>query len=410
MMKKPINYIVAMLLFVGASSLLAQQQSLYTNYLLNSYAYNAGVVGSQSYMQANMFYRNQWTGFEGAPKTYLISMYGPMKKMKNAGLGGMIMADKTGLISTNTGYLTFAYHVKINKKTKLGLGISAGLKQYKVRLYDVRAYDQGDELLTGNLLTANSIDANAGLYLHGPNLFVGLSSMNMLNNKIRWKNPQGRLSPHYYGVIGYNYVIKKDYAIQPSVLVKFTDPVPVQMEYSLKFTYKDWIWLGGTYREKDAFGTMVGVTLIKKINVAYSYDFSLSTIKKYQQGSHEICLSYYFIKKKSINASDEEEFKVIDNSVKQNLKNKKADGTERKKDETQAAPPKKEIKAPLIKQENNENKTETPATEETKAPESNGNNTEVPKTEEPKSELKQETNSANEVPKTEENKPQLNKF
>lgn len=379
-MKTSYKLILSVLFFAGVSSLSAQQQTLYTNYLLNAYAYNSGVVGSQPYAQANLFYRNQWTGFEGAPKTYLMSLYGPLKKMKGAAVGGMIMADKTGLISTNTGYLTFAYHVKLNKKFSLGLGISAGLKQYRIKLYDVKAYDQGDQLLTGTLLTSNALDANAGLYLHSKNFFLGLSSMNMLNNKIRLKDTYGKLTPHYYAMIGYNIKVNKDFYVQPSVLVKFNKPAPVQLEYTMKFTYKDWIWLGASYREKDAVGTMVGVTLIKKLNVAYSYDFSVSRIKKYQQGSHEICLSYNFMKKKSLNSADEEEFKIIDNSVKQNLKNKKADGAERKKDETQAAPPKKEeVDAPKINLQSNEN-------------------TEAPKKEEPK----------NETPKAEETKPQLN--
>lgn len=385
MMKAVSKIAFSILFFAVFSSSIAQQQSLFTNYMLNNYAYNSGVVGSQAYMQANIYYRNQWTGFEGAPKTYMMSLYSPVKKVKNAALGGLIMADKTGLISLNTGYLTFAYHVKITKKTKLGFGISAGLKQYRVKLYDARTYDQGDELLTGNVLTSNTLDANAGLYLYSQNFFLGLSSLNMMNNKIRWKNPQGKLSPHYYGIIGYNFKIKTDYSIQPSILFKYNNPAPVQMEYSLKFTYKDLVWVGGSYREKDAFACLLGVTVIKKFNVAYAYDFALSTINKHQHGSHEISLSYNFIKKKALNASEEEEFKVIDNSVKQNLKNKKTDG-ERKKDETQAAPPKKEEPEKKINLESNEGKNQVlPKLEEVK--------TDIPKGEEPK---------------TEETKPQLN--
>lgn len=345
--------IAVILVVVATSSLSAQQQNLYTNYILNAYAYNSGVVGSQDYLQANIFYRNQWTGFEGAPKTYLLSLYGPLKKMKNAAVGGMVMADQTGLMSANTGYLTFAYHVKLNKKLRLGLGLSGGLKQYRVKLYDVKAYDQGDEYLTGTILTANTFDANAGLYLYGQKFFLGLSSMNMLNNRVNWKADKGRLTPHYYAMIGYKIKVKKDYEITPSVLVKYNEPAPVQMEYSLRITYKDWIWLGSSYRDQDAVAAMVGVKLMKKLNVAYAYDFPMSNIRKYQSGSHEICLSYNFIKKKSITAADDEEFKIIDNSVKQNLKNKKDNQAEVKKDDSQGAPPKKEEKKSEVKTEEN---------------------------------------------------------
>ncbi len=324
----------------------AQQQSLYTNYLLNNYAYNPAVAGAQPYLQANLSYRNQWVGFEGAPKTFLVSMYGPLKKAKNVGIGGMVISDKAGLITTNTGYLTFAYQVKVNKKTRLGLGLSGGLKQFTVRLYDVKAYDKGDEYLQGSsTLNANVFDANAGLYLHGERFFLGLSSMNMLNNKITWKNPTGRLTPHYYAVIGYNFKLNKDFAMQPSVLLKYNEPAPVQLEYTMKFSFKDMVWIGGSYRDNDAIGMMMGVTVIKKLNIAYAFDYSLTSIKKYNQGSHEICLNYNFIKKKVVNV-DEEQFKVKDNSIKQSLKNKKPD---LKKSEETAPENKQENKTPETK-------------------------------------------------------------
>lgn len=347
----------------------SQQQSLYTNYLLNNYGYNPAVAGSQPYLQANMYYRNQWSGFQDAPKTYLMSMYGPLKKVKNVALGGMVISDKTGLISTNTGYLTFAYHIKLNKKTKIGLGLSGGLKQYTVRLYDVKAYDKADEYLAGSsTLNANTFDANAGLYLYGERFFMGLSSMNMLNNKIISNHPDGRLVPHYYGVIGYNIKLNKDFAFQPSVLVKYNNKklfgqyrvtLPVQMEYTGKISFKNMVWIGANYRAGDAVSAMLGVTVIKKLNIAYSYDYSLSTIKKYNQGSHEICLNYNFIKKKVVNV-DEDEFKIKDNSIKQSLKNKKP-GTDQKKTEE-------------TKPENNQ---------ENKTPENNSS--EPKKSEEPKS-------------------------
>lgn len=348
---KGIYYKIIFIVCLGFSlTLNAQQQSLYTNYLLNNYAYNPAVAGAKPYLQANLYYRDQWTGFEGAPKTYLMSLYGPLKKVKNVALGGMVVSDKTGLITTNTGYLTFAYHLKVNKKVKLGFGLSGGMKQYTVRLYDVKAYDKGDEYLAGSsTLNANVFDSNAGLYLYSERFFFGLSSMNMLNNKMTWKNANGKLVPHYYATIGYNIKLSKDFAMQPSILYKYL-PIPKsaeagrkaelgQPEYSLKLSFKEMVWIGGNYRDKDAVSFMLGVTVIKKLNIAYSYDYSLSAIKKYNQGSHEICLNYNFIKKKVVNV-DEDEFKIKDNSIRQSLKNKKPE-TETKKEE-----PKKEESKP----------------------------------------------------------------
>ncbi len=330
--------IVVLIAFAFSLTGRAQQQSLYTNYLLNDYAYNPAVVGAKPYLQANMYYRDQWVGFEGAPKTYLMSLYGPLKKVKNVALGGMVISDKTGLITTNTGYLTFAYHLKVTKKTKLGFGLSGGMKQYTVRLYDVKAYDKGDEYLQGSsTYNANVFDANAGLYFYSERFFLGLSSMNMLNNKIDRSHPEGKLVSHFYATIGYNIKLSKDFAFQPSILCKYNNrdlfgkyrvSLPAQLEYTGKFSYKNMVWIGGNYRTDDAVSFMMGVTVIKKLNIAYAYDYSLSTIKRYNQGGHEICLQYNFIKKKVVN-KDEEDFKAKDNSIKQSLKNKKP-GTEQK--------------------------------------------------------------------------------
>ncbi len=354
-MKQIFKIALIIITVTGSVSVHAQQQSAYTNYLLNMYAYNPAVAGAQPYTQANLSYRNQWAGFEGAPKTFLISMNAPLKKAKNVGVGGLVVSDKTGLITTNTAYATFAYHVKINKKTKLGFGLSAGLKQYTVRLYDVRAYDKGDDYLTGSTLNANILDANAGIYLRGERFFFGLSDMNMLNNKIRWKNPTGKLTPHYYSVIGYNIKLSKDLGLQPSILLKYNDPVPVQLEYNLKLTIKDMVWFAVNYRDKDAIGFLVGIQVIKKLNVAYAYDYSLTSIKKYNQGGHELCLNYNFIKKKVVNV-DEEQFKIKDNSIKQSLKNKKTTPQELDK--------KQEVN-PENKQEN-KNESEPKKPDETK--------------------------------------------
>ncbi len=348
-----IVYSIAFALMISINGR-AQQLTLSTNYLLNAYAYNPAVAGAKPYLQANVFYRNQWTGFEGAPKTYLMSLYGPVKKLKNAAIGGMVVSDKTGLMTTTAGYLSFSYHVNVTKKTRFGMGLSGGVNQFKIRLYDVRAYDQGDEVLTGNIMTANALDANAGFYLYSDKYFVGISDQHMLNNRIHSKYASGKVEPHLYGVVGYNIKAGKDYVVQPSILIKQNRhsyslkgvPPLVQPEYNLKVTYKDFVWVGGSYRTRDAVAFMVGFTVIKKLNIAYSYDYSLSNIKKYNQGSHEIVLNYNFIKVKKIDPI-EEEMKAKDNSVHQSIKNKKItpkdiDENKPKEEEKKPEEPKKD--------------------------------------------------------------------
>lgn len=300
----------------------AQQMPIFTNYLLNAYAYNPAVVGSNNYIQANLNYRNQWVGFEGAPKTYMASIYGPFRKSPKVALGGMISADVTGLLQRTGGYFTYAYHVQLNDQWKLGMALSAGAMQYRVRLYDAKIYDKDDDVLNGSLLSKIVYDMNAGLYLYRKDFFFGVSAY-QVNNKISFDHSTSKLTPNMYSMIGYTYKVNKKISIQPSALVKYNAPVGIQPEFSARGIYMKQYWAGLSYRMNDAFSVMLGGVCLERISIAYAYDFPLSGIKKYTSGSHELMLTYSFIKTKKQHDADEEEFNTIDNSFKSNLKNKK---------------------------------------------------------------------------------------
>jgi type IX secretion system PorP/SprF family membrane protein len=360
---KRYTHFLFLFLCSGFGLLKAQQQTLYTNFNVHPYLYNPAYAGTSHVLQINGGYRNQWSGFAGAPKTYVLSGYGAFKKRANMAVGGMVVSDRIGLINRNSFYASYAYHVKINKLTKLGMGLSAGASQYNVKVYDANPYDGDDVLLATNILNANTYDGNAGFYLYHPKYFVSLSFQQFLNSKIYWKPSVGRLSPHYYVAAGYNIKINKDFVLQPSVLARIGPPVPYQLEYNLKLTWKDMIWIGGGYRTYDCASGMLGLTIDKQFSAAYAYDYTLSELQRYSNGTHEITLTYTMAYKKkktkaqTVQEGDEEEFNNTDNSLKTNLRNKKkVPAPLEKKDEVKKEEPKKE-----------EQKVEEPKKEEPQA-------------------------------------------
>jgi type IX secretion system PorP/SprF family membrane protein len=231
------------------------------------------------------------------------------------------------MLSKTSGYLTFAYHVKLNDTYKLGLGLSVGMVQYRIKLYDAKIADSGDELLTGNLLSNNVFDSNGGLYFYSDKLFVGLSGFQYLGNKITWKDSKSTLNPHFYITAGYMFDLSKKISVQPSALVKFSKPVPAQPEFSLRAFYNKMFWIGGSYRLNDATSILAGVTALKnKLTIAYAYDIPNTKLRTYTSGSQEIILTYQFIKAKRKLNADEEELNDIDNSIKSKLKKQHEEG------------------------------------------------------------------------------------
>lgn len=314
------TYIILISSMLLTKTIIGQQLPINTNYVLNNYAYNPAVAGSKPHAVASLNYRNQWVGFEDAPKTYMLSLHSPIGKQKKVAIGTLISSDNAGLISRTSGYLTFAYHVKLNDKYKLGLAASAGMVQYRIKLFDARVADKGDEMLTGNVLSNNVFDSNGGIYLYSDKLFFGISTYQYLGNKINWKDSQSTLAQHMYATLGYTFKISKNLSVQPTALVKYSKPTPFQPEFSARFIYKNMFWLGGSYRSNESASALVGATIKEKLTVAYSYDMITSKIRTYTSGSHEIMITYQFIKPKKKMDTDEQELNNIDNSIKSKLR------------------------------------------------------------------------------------------
>jgi len=334
------TYIV-IFLSVGLKSVLAQQQTVYTNYLLNQYLYNPAYAGVHQGTEFNAGYRNQWVGFDGAPVSFNASGYGTLKKQPNMQAGGYVTTEKLGLLQRTTFGGTYTYHLKINKKADINFGLGLGAIQHKVRVYDSKPYDKDDAYLSSDVLNAFAFDASAGFYFYTKNFFLGFSTQQMPNSTIKWENSIGKNTSHYYSYVGYNISIdkKKEWVIQPSVLLRNNVPAPYQLEAHLRTIFKKLVWLGFSYRQYSSASVMFGCTISDQFTFAYAYDFTLSELNNYSSGSHEIQLSYFipFKKKKTkaelVKDADEEELNKIDNTLKTNLRNnKKKKETEEKKE------------------------------------------------------------------------------
>jgi len=332
---------LVLMLFVGQTK--AQQQTQFTNILLNQYLYNPAFAGTFKGMQFNAGSRLQWTGFDGAPRAYMASGYGTLKKQPGMAVGGMVLNDQMGLLNRTSIYASYSYHLKLNDHWRIGFGISPGFVQYNVKVYNAKPYDKDDQFLASSILNANAFDLNSGFLVYHKKFFFGFSGQQLPSAKIKWDNTIGRLTPHWYIYSGYNYTIdkkKKEYVLQPSILMRFNSPNPFEIEYNLKCTYKSMLWAGVSFRhaktvssiakqwQNNSLCAMLGVTVSKQFTLGYSFDVAMNNLRKYNNGSHEVILSYTLLSKKGVvkdkvQAADEDELNTIDNSMKTNIKSQK---------------------------------------------------------------------------------------
>jgi type IX secretion system PorP/SprF family membrane protein len=286
-------------LFIISSTTFAQQQAVYSNFMMNEYFYNPAIAGSKDVHLANLYYRNQWMGFEGAPVNFTANLYGSYKNNMKNGYGLSLTSSSSGLVNNTGVYVDYAHHFKLSNKVKLGFGVRPGYMQYRIRLYDAVVADQGDEVVTGSVYSANAFDVNAGFNLYSKKFFVMGSVQHLLSRDIQFTSFNSNLSFHYNLIGGYTFTPKKSkLEIQPAIMVKYVQPLPVQYSAMVRTTFNKKYWAGLIYRSDDALGLSLGMWIKERINLAYGYDYSLSPIRKYTSGSHEIALSIVITKKK----------------------------------------------------------------------------------------------------------------
>ncbi len=285
-MKRITLIIVAAIISISVN---AQQFSLYSQYMHNKYALNPAVAGSQDGITIGASYRQMWTGFKDAPN--IKTLYGHTAISDNMGVGGKIFSLSTGP-TTQSGFAgTYAYHLELSDDLKLGLGLSAILTQYSINksLIDLKNPDD-NVMSTGgeNLIVP---DADFGAYLYSKNYYVGLVAAQLIPLKANFKSDylENKQERHYFLNGGYNYEINDNFAIEPSILFRYIEAGALQLDANLKFTIKQMFWIGGSYRLNDAAVVMLGIKT-GNILFGYSYDYTLSDIGNYSNGSHELIL------------------------------------------------------------------------------------------------------------------------
>lgn len=309
------NIILFSVLIISGLQLQAQQIPLYSQYMFNRYLINPAVGGSDEQATAMVGYRNQWIGFEDAPKTFYLSFHSALdkkatgkkrfrpKQKNNHGIGTFLFNDRTGPTSRTGGYASYAYHISLNSDIRASLGTFIGVMQYAINTDKIHLADNSNDLdnaLSSGNYTQFLPDASVGVYIYSDQFFAGASVFQILQNKFNLNQDiliNSKLYNHYLLTGGYNFEVNEEVKIQPSIMIKYVRSAPVLMDFNLKTTLKDLIWLGVSYRNKGTLTGMLGINLNDIAELGYSYDHAFLSLNTYPGSSHEIFLGYNFIKK-----------------------------------------------------------------------------------------------------------------
>lgn len=293
-MYKSVFCSLIILIFVSLSfDSVAQDDPQYSQNMYNRLPVNPAYAGSTGSMCATSLLRNQWVGFEGAPKSINLA-FDALVEPVHGGLGFVVTQDNLGLSSTLGAKASYAYRMKVSSNGRLAFGLSAGIVQRSLDLTQIRVdpANPQDPLLQDGA-TDRTADFDFGAYYNTSDYYIGASAIHLNEGKLEFGNAKLALHRHYYFMGGYNYPLNRTLTLKPSFFVK-TDAVSTQADANMTLLYNNTIWGGVSYRIDDSVILMAGLNITEELKFGYSYDITTSAINIVSKGSHELMIRYCF--------------------------------------------------------------------------------------------------------------------
>ncbi|WP_018474999.1 PorP/SprF family type IX secretion system membrane protein [Echinicola pacifica] len=304
---KNIAITIICLLLVGPISAVAQSRKYVSQFSFFQSYFNPGLTGYEG-STIRGFVRNQWGGYEGAPKSAFVSAeldFAEMKGQTDPALLGKNAAslnlfyDSYGAFRETSLVGGYASRVRISQKHNLRLG--AGVSYTNVRLDggSMTTEQQNDGVLSqyiGGFSNMQIVDFNLGLALTHANYYLSYAMHGVNSGRI--SSGDDFLSEHpvsYIVQAGYREALTKDVSVIGNVFYRAQEGYSDNIEFNLKALLMDKIWLGAGHRIDYANSLQMGIVLQK---MKFGYVYETPTNKSYllPSNTHEFVLIYNLFK------------------------------------------------------------------------------------------------------------------
>lgn len=274
-----------------------QQTLQYSNYLENSFYLNPAVahLGKKS---LNIIYRNQWVGFEGAPKTTFLSYQSSFSHNKDvksssfSNVGGFLQNENIGAFRSFKINISYSYSFLLSSNWRLSFGSFIGIQQLGLDVTGVTLFDSNDPVVDVSNFSLFP-DFSMGFALTNNNNFFGISTKQVFQNN--WKKIiNSDLSQNESSIV---FIAAKKIALSnigftPNIMLDFTRQFKPRLIAGLKIDFKEIISAGIAVRNENTVLGQFKIMFTKNLQFSYGHDFSFSNILLRPLNSNELMVSY----------------------------------------------------------------------------------------------------------------------
>ncbi len=296
----------------------AQSRKHSSNFSLFQHYYNPAFTGFKgSAMTA--YYREQWAGFDGAPKTLFLSgevniadfrrhkepmpegdqPITPKSGIQHA-VGLSILHDTFGPFVENQLFASYSSFINLSEKMRLKAGAAVA---YHGQILDGRkltaeeSHDPSLQNYINKTTRAGKMDFNIGVALSGEDFYAGYAMQNVRGGLGKSKNDffKNNSKIHYTLQGGYRRAVSDRAGVVINALIRFDDQLKETLEGQIKGVFYNTAWLGVGYRSSLAYALNVGFR-INQLKVGYAYEIPTGEAQMTGSGTNELMVTYDFQK------------------------------------------------------------------------------------------------------------------
>ena len=260
---KRILYIT--MLFISYQSF--AQQIPYISQITEAASFwNPAATAENKKMNLDVFVRQQWLGFKGAPTTGFLNFQYPFVDSKMSA-GGAIVFDKTGPINKIGLQLNYAYQVKdaLGDDSQLSLGLSAGGHNYSFNSTNAIVTNEGDPLL-GKSNSGFFPSVGVGFkfisdtreYKSDNAFYFGLAYQQAYQSNLLLQTLNQKRYSHIIFDFG-TRIYNGDGFVEPSLSVNYVKPELLNFQAGAKYEMRDRMWFGLGYSSVNDLNVQGGM-------------------------------------------------------------------------------------------------------------------------------------------------------
>lgn len=316
-----LKYVVFLFLIfqVMGSRINGQQQANWSSFYENGFMWNPALTARWNTVETSIIARQDWIGFEGAPRTANVGFQYPfVKRFTRVAAGGYINYDEVGPFQNINAGGTYVYKIRPrwmgNRLDVLSFGARVSMGQYRFVNDKTITFE---ERIDPNLIDDPSgfqPDVGFGVYyatisdleIHKSHYYFGLSANNLVPTSVNTGAKGGFTNiPHLSIHGGYRYYPfgQTDVFYEPNAFLSYAFTKAYSAAAGFRCEYVDRFWMsGGMVTTGEVFGqlgfifnreSVLGpIVRDGELRVGAKVDYSLGTLRRYAGMGFEVYAAY----------------------------------------------------------------------------------------------------------------------